>query len=263
MKKFFTTFFIILIAGGLFLGLISYVNNRLNLIKNQLEIENEKNFSTMQDTFQTKIENLEETVETLKKINSTDKELLKKYSKIYFLNENYFPVSLSDISKEYRSVKSTNFQIHTGVLPYLEKMINDNNLENLTLKPLSAYRSFITQTNLKASYKMIFGTGANKFSADQGFSEHQLGTVIDFSTVKLNGELNGFDKTPEYKWLLANAYKYGFVISYPEGNTYYKFEPWHWRFVGIVLATKLHNDGLYFSDLDQRAIDSYLPNIFD
>jgi len=263
MKKLFTILLAVLIIGVFSYGLMKYIDYRFNSIENQLEIENNKNFSVIQDTFQTKIENLEEMVDTLKKINSTDKELLKKYSKIYFLNENYFPVSLSDISKEYRSIKSTNFQIHSGVLPYLEKVINDSNLENLTLKPLSAYRSFITQTNLKASYKMIFGTGANKFSADQGFSEHQLGTVVDFSTIKLNGELEGFDKTPEYKWLLANAYKYGFVISYPEGNTYYKFEPWHWRFVGIVLATKLHDDNLYFSDLDQRTIDSYLPNIFN
>ncbi|MFA6274340.1 MAG: D-alanyl-D-alanine carboxypeptidase family protein, partial [Candidatus Paceibacterota bacterium] len=80
---------------------------------------------------------------------------------------------------------------------------------------------------------------------------------------KLNGSLIDFDKTPEYTWLLENAYKYGFIISYPAGNTYYKFEPWHWRFVGINLATKLHNDNVYFYDTDQRIIDSYLVSLFD
>ena len=75
--------------------------------------------------------------------------------------------------------------------------------------------------------------------------------------------MEGFDKTPEYKWLTDNAYKYGFVISYPAGNKYYKYEPWHWRFVGVALATKLHEDGIYFYDMDQRLIDNYLANIFD
>jgi D-alanyl-D-alanine carboxypeptidase len=62
---------------------------------------------------------------------------------------------------------------------------------------------------------------------------------------------------------LANAYKYGFTLSYPKGNTSYVFEPWHWRFVGVKLATDLHNQGKNFYDLDQRSIDAYLVNFFD
>jgi len=299
MRKFFTKIFdkdifIILILGGLVFGLIKYVDYRFNLIENQIEIANKESLSIKND-FQNKIKNLEEvvsgtkssltdviqqgqeksdflesqfneitnTVGALSKLSTTDPELLKKYSKVYFLNEHYVPISLADIPEDFRSTKSTNFQIHSDVLPHIEKLVQDANAENMSVKVQSAYRSFATQTNLKASYKVTYGAGANKFSADQGYSEHQLGTAIDFTTVKMNGVLDGFSKTLEYKWLLENAYKYGFVISYPAENTYYKFEPWHWRFVGVALATKLHEDNMNFYDMDQRIIDSYLANIFD
>jgi len=299
MRKFFTKIFdkdifIILILGGLVFGLIKYVDYRFNLIENQIEIANKESLSIKND-FENKIKNLEEvvsgtkssltdviqqgqeksdflesqfneitnTVGALSKLSTTDPELLKKYSKVYFLNEHYVPISLADIPEDFRSTKSTNFQIHSDVLPHIEKLVQDANAENMSVKVQSAYRSFATQTNLKASYKVTYGAGANKFSADQGYSEHQLGTAIDFTTVKMNGVLDGFSKTLEYKWLLENAYKYGFVISYPAENTYYKFEPWHWRFVGVALATKLHEDNMNFYDMDQRIIDSYLANIFD
>ncbi|MFA6523896.1 MAG: M15 family metallopeptidase [Candidatus Paceibacterota bacterium] len=285
---------IILIIGGVFFGLIKYVEYRFNLIENQLEISNKDNLS-MKSNFQNKIKNLEEvvsgtkssltdviqqgqeksdllesqfneitnTVGVLSKLSLTDPELLKKYSKVYFLNEHYVPISLSDIGIDYRSTKSTNFQIHSDVLSHIEDLINAGNADGVAVRVQSAYRSFVTQTNLKATYKVTYGAGANKFSADQGYSEHQLGTAIDLTTVKTNGALEGFDKTPEYKWLLDNAYKYGFIISYPAGNIYYKFEPWHWRFVGVALATKLHDDNVGFYSTDQRIIDSYLGNIFD
>ena len=149
-------------------------------------------------------------------------------------------------------------------MPYVEKMITAGNADGVAVLVESAYRSFADQAVLKSNYKITYGAGtANKFSADQGYSEHQLGTAIDFTTLKTSGALEGFDKTPEYKWLTDNAYKYGFVISYPAGNKYYKYEPWHWRFVGVALATKLHEDGIYFYDMDQRLIDNYLANIFD
>ena len=113
---------------------------------------------------------------------------------------------------------------------------------------------------------MTYGSGtANQFSADQGYSEHQLGTTLDFTTPVIKGALLSFAKTTAYTWMNDNAYKYGFVISYPKQNTYYEYEPWHWRFVGRELATYLHNidNGGYFYQLDQRFIDTYLVKIFD
>ena len=135
------------------------------------------------------------------------------------------------------------------------------------MKIASAYRSFGYQGTLKSDYKTTFGSGANAFSADQGYSEHQLGTAVDVTTTKIGDNFSsatkGFDGSDGYKWLAENAYKYGFVLSYPKGNTYYVYEPWHWRFVGVALATRLHNEKKNFYDLDQREIDGYLALMFD
>ena len=210
------------------------------------------------------LEDITSEVGVLRRVSTTDRELLRKYSKVYFLNENYVPLSLTAIDQEFRSATSGNYQILSDVYPYLKNLFEDALDDDMQLLAQSAYRSFATQSILKSNYTFIYGAGtANKFSADQGYSEHQLGTALDFTTAKTNGALEGFDKTPEYQWLLDNAYKYGFILSYPAGNAYYKFEPWHWRFVGVKLATRLHDDNTYFYGLDQRVIDSYLANIFD
>ncbi|MEI8130083.1 MAG: M15 family metallopeptidase [bacterium] len=204
------------------------------------------------------------TVGNLEKLSKTDPELLKQYSKVYFLNEHYVPVSLSYIDPRFAVTQAKNLQIHTNVLPYLTNLLSAAQNSGLTLEVDSAYRSFGTQAQLKAKYRVTYGAGtANSFSAEQGYSEHQLGTAVDFTTQKIDGALSGFEKTPEYAWLQSNAYQYGFVISYPENNPSYQFEPWHWRFVGVKLATEIHNRGTYFYAMDQRDIDTYLANIFD
>lgn len=212
---------------------------------------------------QNKLEDVTDSIGVLERISTTDRDLLKKYSKTYFLNENYSPLDLDPIPSEFRSPSAGNYQMLADVLPYLEDLFEDTEDEGLNLLAQSAYRSFGTQTELKAAYTVTYGSGANRFSADQGYSEHQLGTTLDFTTTALGGALSGFDKTPEYQWLLQNAYKYGFILSYPQGNEHYIFEPWHWRFVGKALARELHDEEMNFYDMEQREIDSYLPRIFD
>ncbi len=242
------------------------LKNVLTLTKDQkatlestLQVEQDRN-----TLFNAQIETLTGSVNTLQKLSSTDKELLQKYSKVYFLNENYIPSSLIDVSSSgFAFRKNEIMQIHSGVWPYLQNLLQTANSEAKGLQILSAFRSFGTQSTLKAGYKQTYGSGANKFSADQGYSEHQLGTAVDFTTVQDGADLDSFRDSPAYTWLLANAHKYGFVLSYPERNAYYEFEPWHWRFVGLKLAQKLHEENKHFYDLDQREIDTYLINIFD
>ena len=214
------------------------------------------------EAFQGQIGDIASTVGILDKLSKTDEELLKKYSKIYFLNENYIPSKLTEIPTEFLHQGSTNFQIHTDVWPYLEKLIKDAQKDEVDIKVASAFRSFDTQSSLKANYKVLYGSGANQFSADQGYSEHQLGTAVDLTTPKLGAALLQ-STDPAYKWLEENAHNYGFILSYPSGNTYYKFEPWHWRYVGVALATNLYEDRKHFYDLDQREIDAYLIKLFE
>lgn len=209
------------------------------------------------------MEQIKGTVGELVKLSKTDPELLKKYSKVYFLNENYIPSKLSFIDQKYLVDQNRKLELSNDVWPFMQKLLIAAEKDGADLRIASAYRSFGEQSALKTAYKTTYGSGANKFSADQGYSEHQLGTTVDFSTTKIGGVLLGFEKTDAYKWLQNNAHKYGFVISYPQGNKYYIFEPWHWRFVGIALATSLHDNGKYFYDLEQRKIDSYLITLFD
>lgn len=216
------------------------------------------------NSYQSQIQTLSSTVNDLYKLSTTDKELLQKYSNVYFLNENYIPSALSDIDTAYIQRKEKPEKIHSAVKVYLEALIRDANANAIPLTVLSAYRSFGTQATLKANYKVQYGTtAANKFSADQGYSEHQLGSTVDFTTPSNGEALDKFAKAPAHAWLLANAYRYGFILSYPAGNKFYQSEPWHWRFVGVELATKLHNENKNFYDLDQREINEYLIKIFN
>ncbi len=210
------------------------------------------------------LERITGTVGTLDKLSRTDKELLQKYSKVYFLNEHYVPASLSAIEKKYLYTESNVLKLHVNVLSHLAKLIDDAALATTTLYVKSAYRSFYEQVSLKSAYSVTYGAGtANKFSAEQGYSEHQLGTTVDFTTVGIGGGLIDFDKTPAFAWLQKNAHQYGFILSYPKNNGYYIYEPWHWRYVGVALATKLKNEQINFYDTDQRVIDEYLISIFD
>jgi len=204
-----------------------------------------------------------DTVGDLKKLSETDKELLQKYSKVYFLNEHYVPQKLTQIDDNYVYKENESEAIHTNVWPYLESMLEEAEDDNVPIKIISAYRSFGEQAELKSGYTFTYGSGANKFSADQGYSEHQLGTALDFTTPTLGLSFTSFETSEAYKWLTENAYRYGFILSYPKGNAYYQFEPWHWRFIGRDLARKLHRENVNFYDEDQREIDKYLISIFD
>ncbi len=223
-----------------------------------LEAEQKKN-----GTFESQIQQIAGTVGTLDKLAKTDAELLQKYSRVFFLNEHYVPPALVDIDPAYRYPSEKVLQIHAQVAPHLTALFEAARADGVDLYAASAYRSFASQGQLKSAYTVKYGTSANAFSADQGYSEHQLGTTLDFTTKKSGGILAGFDATPAYSWLTAHAHEYGFVISYPKSNAYYVYEPWHWRYVGIPLASRLHADKEYFYDLSQRDIDVYLISLFD
>ena len=203
------------------------------------------------------------TVGVIQKLQRTDKELLEKYSKVYFLSEHYTPSQLVDLESKYLMKKDKPEQVFSNVSPFFQRMMTAANNEGIGLEVVSAYRSFGEQAIVKQGYKVVYGSGANQFSADQGYSEHQLGTTLDFTTPEIKAIFDGFEKTKAYKWLTENAHKFGFALSYPPSNSYYQFEPWHWRFVGVALATKLHDEGKFFYDFPQRDIDAFLINIFD
>ena len=204
-----------------------------------------------------------EVVRDLDKLSRIDEELLAKYSRVYFLNENYIPTDVDKIDDDYVLGGNQPQFFHGQGMEFLEDLMDEAEEDNIDLKIASAYRSFEHQAELKGQYTQVYGSGANTFSADQGYSEHQLGTTIDLTTPEVGGLNESFADTEAYEWLEDNAYKYGFVLSYPEGNEFYVFEPWHWRFVGRDLARDLHRDDAHFYDWDQREIDKYRLEMFD
>lgn len=241
------------------------LNNQLEDLREDLA-DTEADLAREEDRneeFEDQIKQLAGTVGTLDKLSKTDEELLQKYSKVYFLNENYIPSRLSKIDDDYIQAGKGDQYFHAEAVDYLADMIDAANDDGVDLKVVSAYRSFETQSVLKGSYTQVYGSGANTFSADQGYSEHQLGTTLDITDPTTAGTYTSFKDTEAYTWLLKNAHRYGFVLSYPEGNTFYVFEPWHWRFVGTDLARDLDRADAHFYDWEQRKIDEYLISIFD
>ena len=107
----------------------------------------------------------------------------------------------------------------------------------------SGFRSYSLQKNLYERYCARDGkAAADRYSARPGNSEHQTGYAIDLNTITYS-----FANTAEGKWVAENCYKYGFILRYPEDKesvTGYRYEPWHIRYVGIALATDIHNSGL-------------------
>jgi LAS superfamily LD-carboxypeptidase LdcB len=212
---------------------------------------------------ESQVQQISGTVGTLTQLSQTDPELLEKYSRVYFLNENYVPKSLSSIDTIFLHDQSKPQQFLTQALPFLTNMLIAANNAGIPLQVVSAYRSFGTQSALKSIYIETYGSGANSFSAEQGYSEHQLGTAVDLTTPSTTPLTLKFASSTGYAWLTANAYKYGFELSYPPLNPYYIYEPWHWRFVGVDLATWLHDSNITFYDAPQRTIDQYLVSIFN
>ncbi len=238
------------------LSLTEYERDRLTYVLD----ETQQRAGALEET----TEELSDKVGLFEKLGRLDPELLKKYSKVYFLNEHYAPAELAAIDSAYVNGEERTLEVHAQMWPYLRRLLDDAAQEELGLLVTSAYRSFKTQEALKQGYRITYGAGtANQFSADQGYSEHQLGTTVDFTTKKTRNLSSVFDTTPEYKWLAAHAHEYGFVLSYPKGNSYYIYEPWHWRFVGTALATKLHDEGKTLYEMNERDIDEYLVTIFD
>ena len=117
-----------------------------------------------------------------------------------------------------------------------------------TLIVQSGYRSFSSQKTIhRAKVGAIGKVRGEKLAARPGYSEHQTGLAVDFAARGVSTLQVSFAKTKAGIWLAANAYRYGFVLRYPSGKTSitgYSFEPWHFRYVGVEVATAMHDQGV-------------------
>lgn len=167
----------------------------------------------------------------------TDPQILLRADKQHSLEE-YAPNDLVEIS-----LFPGNY-LRIEAAAALDRMMSAARNDGVTLRVLSAYRSYTTQMRLFENYARIYGREeANTFSALPGHSEHQLGTTIDFGNNDQTDLRSSFENTQQSRWLSENARHYGFVLSYPkdkEEETGYIYEPWHYRYIGVEHAYALH-----------------------
>lgn len=143
----------------------------------------------------------------------------------------------------------SNLQLRAEAARALEVMSQDAQAAGITLFLHSAYRSYDRQYTLYHGYVASRGQAwADGQSARPGHSEHQLGLAADLGSVGEGcGVLECFKDTRGGKWLAANAYKYGYILRYPNGERAtvgFDFEPWHYRYVGVDVSYDMHNRGI-------------------
>jgi len=150
---------------------------------------------------------------------------------------NYAPTDLTGVGNgQYLRLEAANA---------LHAMFADAATAGYTVTAGSGYRSYATQVATYNSEVAAYGQAvADSESARAGYSEHQTGWAIDLDSGGCN-IADCFAGTPGGKWITANAYKYGFLLRYPANLTDitgYRAEAWHFRYIGIPLATELHNE---------------------
>jgi len=126
----------------------------------------------------------------------------------------------------------------------------------------SAYRSYEDQQAVYGRLSSVYGPDADVVIAFPGHSQHQLGTTVDFTNAQANYEVwEPFGYTTASQWLYSHAHEYGFILSYPNGHesdTGYKWEPWHYRYVGVENAKRLAESGLILQEF--LASEGVLPS---
>jgi len=164
---------------------------------------------------------------------------------IYKLPSGYVPKSLVSTSRA--GIRGGGV-VRNFVIPYLSDMAKAAKAAGAGIRVISAYRSYSSQAKLYQREVARYGVNIAKHSvARPGHSEHQLGVTIDFGAANTAGDVSQkFARTAAGKWMKQNAWKYGWVMSYPPnrtGTTCYYSEPWHFRFVGVNAAAQIHKSG--------------------
>ncbi len=171
-------------------------------------------------------------------------------SKYRHLPSTYVPEDLEDIP-------GYNLQLRKVAMDDYQKLIAASLLDDLSLIPYSTYRSYDYQVKLYNYYLQRDPQSVvDTYSARPGHSEHQTGLTIDIRSSSSFDNLTDSD----YEWMLNNSYKYGFIIRYPKNSqniTGYVEEPWHIRYVGVDVATKIHEENISLDEYNDLYLTEY------
>ena len=179
-----------------------------------------------------------------------DMMLLNIGQEIELPDTTYIPKNLRELNDE-SSTKS--ICLIKEARDAFEKMVLGAQKDGYTIKASSGFRSYEYQKNILDNAIKSGKKDASISIAKPGNSEHQLGTAIDITGKSINysSANESFLNSVESAWLEKNSYKYGFIMSYPESKeniTGYKFEPWHYRYVGIEKAKEIKDSDLTITE---------------
>ncbi|MGH2554136.1 MAG: M15 family metallopeptidase [Actinomycetota bacterium] len=181
----------------------------------------------------------------------------------YRLPKSYVPPGLKRISEA--GFKGSLF-VRGELIEDLAAMRKAAAANDTPIDVAAAYRSFDQQSSLfERRMRELGREEALDKTARPGHSEHQLGTAVDFKTAGQPDVTEKWDQTPTGRWVVENAWRFGFVQSYPKGQeqlTCYGFEPWHYRYFGQTLAAKIHTSGLTLRQFlwnEQQVASSPIP----
>ena len=193
--------------------------------------------------------------------------------------DNFVPDNLCNLSELVPATKSVIYFNKQAAADYAS-MISGMEEDGLTgLYAVSGYRTYMYQDYLfkqkVATYKLgkeQAEIAAGRIVAPPGASEHQTGLALDVSARSVAFALNSsFTVTAEYKWLVENCHKYGFIIRYPENKRHITeiiFEPWHLRYVGAEHAEAIYEAGIcleeYIINLEKKeSLNDFQPGLTD
>jgi len=150
----------------------------------------------------------------------------------------------TEISKENLVLIEPNIEVHIDMRDSLLKMRKEAKKDGIYLVFLSGYRSINLQNDIFYSLKSIRNQEASeraRVSAPPGYSEHSTGFAIDIgdATQRETDFETEFENTDAFKWLMKNAAKFHFKLSFTKDNKYIDYEPWHWRYEGSIEALKV------------------------
>lgn len=186
-----------------------------------------------------------------KKVIQNYSNTLALVNKTYFLPESYIPGDLvrANVNYSFGDQQIEKALMRQEAATALEQMFAGAKAQGIELYAVSGYRSAARQKVLFDAEVQQHGIEkAQEAVAIPGQSEHQTGLTMDISSRSVDLLLTQeYENTAEGKWLANNAHKYGFILRYPKGKeaiTGYKYEPWHFRYVGKEYAKVIFEKNL-------------------
>lgn len=184
--------------------------------------------------------------ENIKETNISKKELMI-VNKFNALKEDFKPENLIEIDPLYAY---DNVSIDESVLESFINLCDRAKDSGYILVASLGYRSYDDQYDSYYTYKSYNGVRlADENVAHAGHSEHQTGYAIEIEPY--DKIVKDIENNEEHKWLINNAHKYGFILRYPEGKediTGFNYEPWHFRYVGIDVASRIKKEKITFDE---------------